>query len=792
MPPLNAYLLGPPRFEHAGREVDPPSRKATALLAFLAVERRRSRDDVSTLLWGPGRLQNLRQELHVLRRLPGADEWLVTDRTHVTVHAESDVEKLRDAQSAGHDPSRWWRGEPCAELERVRAPAFVDWLEQLREELERVRVHAAVAAARKALRHDDDDGAWGIVVPLLEESPHDELVWRSAIEIRLRQGRTTEALELFELADRRFVLQGRAAWGAIVTQLRRSAERSTDTLSKSTLRVLRALCVSDRSPPVPVLGAVVGAPDLELAESLQQLRDGGWLGPDGEVSSGIREQIRDGLAPQTAQVLHGRLADALAASGAAPGRFAGHLEAAGRPSSAAYLDEARRSGSPAHLEHALRTATTPHARCAALAEGVRLMGRRGDAEAAQAWWRRLEDAAVRTQDPEGLRQTAVLGALLEGRAGHLVGAHARLDDAELLVGESDPALAAVRGALAFFAGRPEDARPQLAAGLATDDVDLRITAINALGALAGLAGEVDEAARLHREALTIARRERRLHLVTMLLNNLAATAQRRGDLSAALLRYGESARLADEIGDAQLEASIAFNEANVLIELGRLGRARDPTRRLLDTPLRQPRMRGLGCRVRADLERACGRFDEAAAWSARAVLAFEEAGDEAHALTSRFNEAQAKFRSAPSPRRRADLQDALVALERLERPDLVHAGRAELALCTTDVEALRGLVSDAPRTPREWAAAQRLALLEGRGLVDDVEPRLGEGGSWVGHYLDALAAGALAGTDPARAEGLREGVRRRITEGAEGLLTAQRAALDERVARWLGSPRLPW
>ncbi|MEN0068367.1 MAG: tetratricopeptide repeat protein [Myxococcota bacterium] len=789
---LQAFLLGPPRFEHAGRDVDPPTRKARALLAFLAVEGRRPRNDVSELLWGHGRLRNLRQELHVLRQMPGADEWLVTDRTHVAVHADTDIAQLRQAVGAGGDPSRWWRGEPGAELDAVDAPAFAEWLEELRSELEQVRVRAAVQAAREALRQDDDDGAWGIVVPLLEGSPHEEKVWRAAIEVRLRQGRTTEALELFEEADRRFDLQDRTVWAAIVTQLRRGAQQSTAALPMAALLVLRVLCISQRAPPVPVLGTVVGQDDLELAESLQQLRDSGWLESDGEVAKDLREAVRDDLAPQTAQVLHGRLADALSEAGATPGQVAHHLEAANRPSSKVYLEEARRSGSEAQIEHALRTATTPEERCDALAEAVRIAARQGNAPQANRSWQQLEDAAVRSQEPGGLRQTAVLGALLEGQAGNLSRAHARLDDAVLLFGEADPAVSVVQGALAFFAGRPSDARPLLAAGLATPDVDLRLTAVNALGAISGLEGNVEEASRLHREALALARREQRLHIVAMLLNNLAATAQRRGDLESALERYDESARLADAIGNVQMQASIAFNEASVCIELGQLGRARTPVRRLLGMPLRQPRFRGLGCRVRADLERACGRFEEAAAWSARAILAFEEAGDAALAVTSRFNEAQAHLMLDHSPRHRADMQACLEELQRLERPDLVPEARAELALCTSDPDAVRELLADSPSTPREWAAAQRLALLEGGGLVDGVEPHLGSARSLAGNYLDALASTALSSTDDKRAAYLAEAVRRRLAQGAEGLLTGQRKALTERVERWFRAPLGHW
>ncbi|MEN0066930.1 MAG: hypothetical protein AAGA48_32665 [Myxococcota bacterium] len=761
------------------------------MLAFLAVEGRQTRDDVSALLWGAGRLRNLRQELHVLRQLPGAGEWLVTEPGHVEVRAETDVAMLRHAVGTGQDPSRWWRGTPGSGLEQVRAPAFVEWLEHLRGELEQVRVQAAVSAARRALGQEDDDGAWGIVWPLLEEAPYDELVWRVAIEVRLQQGRTAEGLTLLEAAERRFELEGRDAWAPIVDQLRRRMP-SRQGLPMKVRQVLQALCISEEPLPVSVLGAVVEQPDLALAESLQHLRDGGWLNPEGHVAREVREEVQDALVPQAAQVLHGRLADALTSADEAPGRIAVHLEAAGRPSSAAYLDQARRSGSLGDLEHALRTARTPTEQCEGLAEAVRLATRQGQPAQAHAWWQRLEDVAVRSQDAEGLRQTAVLGALLEARSGALTRAHARLDDAVVLVGEHDPAIAVVRGALAFFAGRPEDARALLFSGLATDDIDLRLTAVNMLGAVAGLAGDVETADQLHREALTLARRERRFYLVMMLLNNLAATAQRRGDLAAAIERYDEAARLAETLGELPMQAFVAFNEAHARIELGRLGAARSSIRRLLGVSTREPRIRGLGCRARADLERTCGRFEEAAAWSARAIAAFEDSGDVAHHLASRFNEAQARFLADESHVALRDMRRTLEQIEALDRHDLVSAGRAELALCSPDAGEVRTLAASTPQTPREWAVVQRLALLEEAGLYPGVEAQLGTGQAFVGNYLDALAATAMEETEPKRADQLRHGLKDRIDVGAQGLLTAQRGALHRRVRQWIEEPGKHW
>ena len=49
---LNIYLLGAPRIEHDGQPVEPDTRKAIALLAYLAVTgKRHTRDALATLLW---------------------------------------------------------------------------------------------------------------------------------------------------------------------------------------------------------------------------------------------------------------------------------------------------------------------------------------------------------------------------------------------------------------------------------------------------------------------------------------------------------------------------------------------------------------------------------------------------------------------------------------------------------------------------------------------------------------------------------------------------------------------
>jgi DNA-binding SARP family transcriptional activator len=87
MPQLNLFLLGPPRLEREGHSVEVDTRKAIALMAYLAVSgESHSRDALATLLW-PDYDQThargaLRRTLSALNKAL-AGEWLEVDRESI-------------------------------------------------------------------------------------------------------------------------------------------------------------------------------------------------------------------------------------------------------------------------------------------------------------------------------------------------------------------------------------------------------------------------------------------------------------------------------------------------------------------------------------------------------------------------------------------------------------------------------------------------------------------------------------------------------------------------------------
>ena len=150
---LRVTLVGSPRLEWLGTTaIEPPTRKGLALVAYLAARGEEvARSELAELLWtgSPSGLANLRWELHQLRRLPGADEWLVTDGAAATVGVRATTD-LRELESA-IDEGRFQRAlELCqgpaatvlAGLEPRAALGYLEWLEAERERLRQLQLRA--------------------------------------------------------------------------------------------------------------------------------------------------------------------------------------------------------------------------------------------------------------------------------------------------------------------------------------------------------------------------------------------------------------------------------------------------------------------------------------------------------------------------------------------------------------------------------------------------------------------------------------------------------------------------
>jgi len=130
---LRVSLLGLPRLEAEGAPLDVSSRKAVALLAYLAVAGEQSRDGLATLLWPESDRTRaraaLRKALSVVNGQLGA-RWLVSGRSEVSLSdgVHVDVHAFRHAlrRVEAHDHAPGTSCDSCLDLLTAAADMYRD------------------------------------------------------------------------------------------------------------------------------------------------------------------------------------------------------------------------------------------------------------------------------------------------------------------------------------------------------------------------------------------------------------------------------------------------------------------------------------------------------------------------------------------------------------------------------------------------------------------------------------------------------------------------------------------
>src|SRR5438132_1288998 len=197
----------------SGQQLMLPSRKAQALLAYLAFQpgQFHLRDGLAALLWGDASdaraRHSLRQALTDLRRAmtPTAPEILLERVEGVALNpaaVEVDVARFVRLADEATPPSleaatELYRGNLLLGI-RVEQPAFEEWLTAQRERLKEL----ALAALARLLAHQSKAGsvepAIQTAVKLLALDPTQEAVHRVLMRLYARQGRRGAALRQYQ------------------------------------------------------------------------------------------------------------------------------------------------------------------------------------------------------------------------------------------------------------------------------------------------------------------------------------------------------------------------------------------------------------------------------------------------------------------------------------------------------------------------------------------------------------------------------------------------------------------
>ncbi len=201
-PSLELRLLGPPMVSVNGQELTLPTRKALALVAYLACEGAQTRSHLAELLWGDldddGARKNLRKELFRLRDTP-LRAHLETEGDRVgLVTFDSDAQRFAaltelDTELALSE----YKGVLLAGLDLPGADGFQDWLEAKRERFENQYRRALERQARSLEKIGDLRGAMDAFETLTALDELQEVHHRQVMRLRWRLGDRAGALERY-------------------------------------------------------------------------------------------------------------------------------------------------------------------------------------------------------------------------------------------------------------------------------------------------------------------------------------------------------------------------------------------------------------------------------------------------------------------------------------------------------------------------------------------------------------------------------------------------------------------
>jgi DNA-binding SARP family transcriptional activator/tetratricopeptide (TPR) repeat protein len=201
-PSLELRLLGPPMVFVDGQEIVLPTRKALALVAYLACEGAQTRAHLAELLWGDldddGARKNLRKELFRLRDT-ALRSYLETEGDRVALTAfDSDAQRFGTLSDV--DPERalgHYGGALLTGLVVPGADGFQEWLEAKRERFENQYRRVLERHARTLEDIGDLRGAMDAFETLTALDELQEVHHREVMRLRWRLGDRAGALERY-------------------------------------------------------------------------------------------------------------------------------------------------------------------------------------------------------------------------------------------------------------------------------------------------------------------------------------------------------------------------------------------------------------------------------------------------------------------------------------------------------------------------------------------------------------------------------------------------------------------
>jgi DNA-binding SARP family transcriptional activator len=200
-------LLGPPRIERGGRAVEMDTRKATALIAYLALTgQAQARDSLAALLWPDANAERargaLRRTLSTLRTGLGGDE-LRVDGLRIALDDEAvdlDVRRFRGLVADGRLDAAVtaYTGDFLSGFTLKDSPEFDEWQQAQADALRR----ELAGVLERLVRSEEPRRAIEYAKRWLELDPLHEPAHRALMRVHARAGDRVAALRQFHDCER--------------------------------------------------------------------------------------------------------------------------------------------------------------------------------------------------------------------------------------------------------------------------------------------------------------------------------------------------------------------------------------------------------------------------------------------------------------------------------------------------------------------------------------------------------------------------------------------------------------
>ncbi|QDR79972.1 AAA family ATPase [Sporomusa termitida] len=202
---LSAVLLGSPEVYWNGKRVFFPFAKMEALLYYLLVKRKATREELAALLWqemedGAAR-KNLRNTLYLLKKLTSETLLLTPSRANVLLNTETvsittDFQEFNEVSPA--ESLVLYRGEFLAGFACKDAEAFETWVNRRRESCKEDLLARLTKVIVARLNNKDYSAAERYLKQLITLDEYNESAYRTLMKVYERAGAVNKSLAVYD------------------------------------------------------------------------------------------------------------------------------------------------------------------------------------------------------------------------------------------------------------------------------------------------------------------------------------------------------------------------------------------------------------------------------------------------------------------------------------------------------------------------------------------------------------------------------------------------------------------